>query len=156
MTAPPTSSMGAANSGWLLARADGTVVAADEGFCALIGAPGPHALIGRHWPSLVSGAYGGRLEAARAAEAAGERWHGTLEFRFDSAGRPLAVEILGAGTGAERVTVLRTTAVPAGAHADSSPASDDAVALEAAQAQRRRAAQRCRPCAASSTSTGAS
>ncbi|MBM3139758.1 MAG: hypothetical protein FJZ92_05945 [Chloroflexi bacterium] len=130
-------------AGLLVARPNGTVVGADASFCALIGASGPAALIGRSWVALVSPSDAARLAGARATEAAGARWEGLLAVRIDRLEHPLLVEL--ASTGApDPLTVLRVeapgvgpsgTAAPAGRASDADArAHTDAEALLAAVA----------------------
>ena len=104
---PPPPPAGA-RSGWLVARSDGIVVAADREFAALVGAPDPDALIGRSWPSLVTARTAHRLQEAERAAAAGERWSGTLELLFADRPVELLFEVL-VTSGTDEIVLLRAT-----------------------------------------------
>ncbi len=104
---PPPSPAGA-RSGWLVARSDGIVVAADREFAALVGAPDPDALIGRSWPSLVTARTAHRLQEAERAAAAGERWSGTLELLFADRPVELLFEVL-VTSGTDEIVLLQAT-----------------------------------------------
>lgn len=107
-TPPPSPSPAGARSGWLVARSDGIVVAADREFAALVGAPDPDALIGRSWPSLVTARTAHRLQEAERAAAAGERWSGTLELLFADRPVELLFEVL-VTSGTDEIVLLHAT-----------------------------------------------
>jgi signal transduction histidine kinase/CheY-like chemotaxis protein len=79
-----------ARMGWLVVRTDGVVLAADEGACAIVGAPDTAALVGRTWASLVARGDASTVAEALALAAAGHHWRGRVRFLFRS--DPVLVE----------------------------------------------------------------
>jgi signal transduction histidine kinase len=83
--------------GWLVARGDGTIIAADDVLCSLMGIAGPSALLERPWTSLVSPADAWQIAHVEQAGASGRPWKGRLSLRGGGGDRLLDVEVFGAG-----------------------------------------------------------
>ncbi len=90
MTSAPFPSLSAGSeTGWIVARRDGAIVAADDAAAALLGAPDAASLVGRSWPALATPDSFAAVDEARRALAAGLLWTGRVELFF--AHRPAAI-----------------------------------------------------------------
>ena len=116
MTSAPFPSLPpGSDTGWIIARRDGAIVAADDAAAALLGAPDAAALVGRSWPTLATADSFAAVDEARRALAAGLLWTGRIELFF--AHRPVAVSLeIPPSTG--DVAVLRLASYSAGAPGD--------------------------------------
>jgi len=116
MTSAPFPSLSAgSDTGWIVARRDGAIIAADDAAAALLGAPDAASLVGRSWPTLATADSFAAVDEARRALAAGLLWTGRVELFF--AHRPVAVSLEIPPTTGD-VAVLRLAPYSAGASGD--------------------------------------
>lgn len=102
----PISSQSGDRAGWLIAREDGVIVAADERAMVLVGAGTIATLVGRAWPSLVTAEDAPLLAMAVSAFEHGEAWSGALTFQFEDAPVSLAVSLVPRAPGRGDVAVI--------------------------------------------------
>lgn len=100
------------DAGWLIAREDGVIVAADERAMTLVGAGAIATLVGRAWPSLVSASDAALLAMAVAAFEHGEAWSGVLSFQFDDQPIALATSLVPRVPGRGEVAVIHLAPAP--------------------------------------------
>src|SRR5688572_527655 len=116
MTSAPFPSLPAgSDTGWIVARRDGAIVAADDAAAALLGASAAADLVGRSWPTLATADSLAAVDEARRALTAGVLWTGRVEFFF--AHRPVAISLEIPPTTGD-VAVLRLAAFTAGTPGD--------------------------------------
>ena len=104
---PPQSRVDRADdAGWLIAREDTVIVAADERAMTLVGAGEIATLVGRAWPSLVIADDAALLAMAVSAFEHGEAWTGILSFQFDEQPVALSVSLVPRVPGRGEVAVI--------------------------------------------------